>query len=235
MTTPSVAAAITEAARTIHSPRSLEDTLDTIVQTVVLALPAFNHAGISITHRDGRIETMSGTDQLVWELDSLQYELGEGPCVDSIREHPVVLVERAHHEQRWPRYIPRAIQSGLRAQLGLRLYSDGETLGGLNLYSTQSETIDPDSRELAELFATHAAIALGRARKEDQLNQAIATRKIIGQAIGIVMERYQLSEERAFQFLIRASQSGNVKLREVAQEIVVSTDEKFASRASSPD
>lgn len=233
MTTSSVAAALTDAARTIHSPRSLEDTLDTIVQTAVLALPAFNHAGISITHRDGRIETMSGTDRLVWDLDTLQYEFGEGPCVDSIREDGVVLVEHARHEQRWPRYMPRAVQAGLRAQLGLRLYMEEETLGGLNLYSTESDTVDDDSRELAELFAAHAAIALGRARKEDQLNQAIVARKVIGQAIGIVMERYELTEDRAFQFLIRASQASNIKLRAVAQEIVDDTNEKNGQQQGS--
>ncbi|WP_181311167.1 GAF and ANTAR domain-containing protein [Nocardioides campestrisoli] len=224
---PSIARALTVAAESIHRPTSLEETLDTIVQSAVLALPAFNHAGISITHRDGRIETMSGTDQMVWEFDQKQYELREGPCVESIRSDPVVVVEHARHDQRWPRYMPWAVQRGLRAQLGLRLYLESETLGGLNLYSTASETIDDESREMAELFATHAAIALGRARKEDQLNEAIATRKVIGQAIGIVSERYQLTEDRAFQFLTRASQTSNIKLRTIAQEIVESTNEKY--------
>lgn len=226
-----MAAALTEAARTINGPRTLEDTLDTIAQTAVLALPAFDHVGISITHRGGKIETMSGTDQLVWELDSWQYELREGPCFDAIMEDEVVLVEDARHEQRWPRYMPKAVGAGLRSQLGLRLYLEDETLGGLNLYSTSSDTVDSESRELAELFATHAAIALGRARQEDRLNQAIATRKVIGQALGIVMERYQLTEELAFQFLIRVSQTSNVKLRTVAQEIVEDTNDKHARKS----
>jgi GAF domain-containing protein len=234
MTTESrdLAAALAEAARTINVSRSMEETLDTIVQTVVLALPEFDHAGISITHRDGKIETMSGTDQLVWELDDIQYSLMEGPCVDSVRKEPVVLVEHAHHDQRWPRYMPQAAQRGLRAQLALRLYTDDETLGGLNLYSTESETINPDSLHLAELFATHAAIVLGRVRVEDQLNQAIATRKVIGQAIGIIAERYQVTSDRAFQFLVRASQHGNIKLREVAQEVVDATDEKYGRKTA---
>lgn len=221
------AAALAEAARTINESRSLGETLDSIVQTVVLALSEFDHAGISISHRDGKIETMSGTDQLVWELDDIQYSLMEGPCVDAVRKEPVVVVEHARHDQRWPHYMPQAAQRGLRAQLGLRLYTENETLGGLNLYSTQSETIDPDSVHLAELFATHAAIVLGRVRVEDQLNQAIATRKVIGQAIGIIVERYQIPSDRAFQFLVRASQHGNIKLRDVAQEVVESTDQKY--------
>ena len=230
-----MAAALTEAARTIHGPRSLTETLDTIVQTAVMALPAFDHAGVSITHRDGQIETVAGTDPLVWELDSLQYELDEGPCLDSLRTDPVVLVENAAQEHRWANYIPKALSSGLRAQLGLRLYIQDETLGGLNLYSTRADQVDPESRELAELFATHAAIALGRARHEDRLNQAIASRKVIGQAVGIIMERYQLPEDRAFQYLIRTSQSKNVKLRAVAQEIADEARSKYARRADPAD
>ena len=224
-----VASALAEAARTMNVSSSLEETLDTIVQAVVLAVPELDHAGISLSHRDGRIETMSGTDALVWELDQLQYQLAEGPCVDSIRGETVVLVEHARHDQRWPRYMPQAAARGLRSQLGLQLFTEQETLGGLNLYSTSSDTIDPDAVHLAELFATHAAIALGRVRTEDQLNTAIATRKLIGQAIGIISERYQIPSERAFQFLVRASQQSNVKLREVALEVVESTDAKYSS------
>lgn len=226
-----IAAAIAEAARTINSPRTVEETLDTIVETAILALPVFSHAGVSIKHSDGTIETVSGTDQLVWELDALQYGLKQGPCYDAITGDRVVLVEHARHDQRWPDYMPQAVQRGLRAQLGLALYTEGETLGGLNLYSTDAETIEPETLQLAELFATHAAIALGRARVEDQLNQAVASRKQIGQAIGIVMERYQISEDRAFQFLARASQTSNIKLRLIAQEVVEAANTKYEQLA----
>lgn len=102
---------------------------------------------------------MASTDDLVGELDDLQYGHMEGPCVDSVHSAPVVVVEYARHEQRWPRFIPAADKLGLRAQLALRLFTEEETLGSLNMYSTNSETVDPDSLEIAELFATHAAIA----------------------------------------------------------------------------
>ena len=73
---------------------------------------------------------------------------------------------------------------------------------------------------MAWLFAMHAALAMGRRRQIEQLNEALHTRKVIGQAIGIVMERYELDEDRALQFLVRVSRTGNIKLRTVAQEIV---------------
>lgn len=222
-----LAVALTEAAKSIHSPRTLDETLHAIVAAAQDAVPGMNHVGISTTHRNGKIETLAGTDQLVWDLDSVQYHLEEGPCVSSIREDPVVVVEHARHDQRWPNYMPRAVEAGLRAQLGLRLYTDDETIGGLNLYSTESETISPDAVQMAELFATHAAIALDRARHNHQLNEALASRKAIGQAIGLVMQRYQIDEDRAFHFLVRASSTSNIKLRDVAEEVVTAANAEF--------
>jgi GAF domain-containing protein len=225
------AAALTEAARALDGPRSLEESLDAIVEAARSTVPGFDHVGVSLTHGDGRIETMAGTDQLVWELDDLQYRLRQGPCVSAIESEPVVLVEHARHEQRWPQYIPEAVGMGLRAQLGIRLYTDSAgTLGGLNLYSTENEVVDSSAVEIAELFATHAAIALGRAQQEHGLNEALMTRKLIGQAIGIIMERYGIDDDRAFHFLIRASNTSNTKLRALAEEVVATTNEKHRAK-----
>jgi GAF domain-containing protein len=225
-----VAEAVTEAAKLMNAPASVQETLDTIVRSTLETVPGFDHVGISITHRDGTIETMAGTDQLVWDLDTVQYELGEGPCYASIRGGGITIVEHARHEQRWPRYISHAVRRGLRAQLALGLYQDDDTIGGLNLYSTSSETVPDDAVLVAELFASHAAIALGRSRKESQLTEAIASRQVIGQAVGILMERYRIDEHRAFQFLIRASQTSNVKLRRVAEELVEASTDDYAQQ-----
>jgi GAF domain-containing protein len=223
---PDILAGLAEAARLIYSAPDLPTTLNTTVQAAGLALPGIDHVGISISYRDGRVETVAATDQLVWDLDQLQYELNEGPCLEAIRESGIVEVNNlAMHEARWPRFVPRAVALGLRAQMGLRLYVDEETLGGLNLYSTRSDTIDADVREAAELFATHAALEMGHVRREENLNSALHTRKVIGQAIGIVMERYELDEDRAFKYLTQVSQHSNVKLRDVAAEIVQQSNE----------
>lgn len=222
--------ALTEAAKAIHSPRTLDETLTAIVNAAQSAVPGMNHIGISISHRDGRIETLAGTDQFVWDLDSVQYGLGEGPCVTSVKDHPVVVVEHARHDQRWPNYMPQAAKLGLRAQLALRLYTDTDTLGGLNLYSTEVETISDDAVQMAELFATHAALALDRARYEHQLNEALASRKAIGQAIGLTMQRYQIDEDRAFHFLLRASSTSNLKLRVIADEVITTANQQFRGK-----
>lgn len=223
-----LADALADAARAINAPSTLEETLDAIVTSARASVPGFDQVGISLVNRDGTIETLSGTGQLVWELDALQYSLDEGPCVRAMRSEPLVVVERIRHDQRWPRYVPRAVAAGLKSQMALQLYVEDETLGGLNLYSTESETIDPDALHAAELFATHAALALGRARRESQLNEAIDSRTVLGKAIGLVMERYKISDERAFQFIVRASSASNLKAREVAAEIVDRANDEYA-------
>jgi hypothetical protein len=105
--------------------------------------------------------------------------------------------------------------------LAVKLHLDDKgTLGGLNLYSTESEDVDIEAEHMAELFAAHAAVALGSVSERHQLNQALESRKVIGMAVGVVMERYGLDEDGAFKFLVRTSSNANVKLRVIAQDIV---------------
>jgi GAF domain-containing protein len=217
----SAASSLAAAARILVAQRSFEETLDAIAQTARESLPGFEHVGISLVARSGEVETKAATDPLVLELDHAQYDIDEGPCLSALREEPVVVVPDIRHEQRWPRYLPSALKAGLRSQMAVRLFLEQEgTLGGLNLYSTSRDRIDPGTEDLATSFASHAAIALHQARELANLHDALASRKLIGQAIGIVMERYQMNEERAFAFLVRASSHSNVKLRDIAQELV---------------
>lgn len=222
-----VASAIASAAQAINTPGSLDETLDAIVQAAQQTVPGFEHVGISITHGGGEIETRAGTGQLVWEVDDRQYKLRQGPCYDAIRRGGVTIMDDVETETRWPEYVTEVRKLGLRAQMGLQLYTEEGALGGLNFYSLEPG-VDPDAVQLAELFAAHAAIALGRARHEHQLKESVASRQAIGTAVGIVMERYQISEDRAFQFLVRASSTSNIKLRALAQELVETTNERFA-------
>ena len=219
--TADFAHSIAAAARTMNQPRSLADTLQTIVEAARSSVPGFDHVGISTLHMDGKVETKAYSGDLVLRLDKIQYSLGEGPCVDSLRGHDVVTAPTIRHDQRWPRYVPEAVAHGVKSQLAVQLYlEDGGTLGGINFYSTLSESVDEEARALAQLFATHSAIALSHAHERATLNEALQTRKVIGQAIGIVMERYQMDEDRAFAFLVRASSHANIKLRAIAQELV---------------
>lgn len=226
----SVAAALAHATATIDQSRTLEETLDAIVHAARTSLPVFGHVSISERRRDGRFETTTGTDQLVWELDALQYDLDEGPCVNALEHEPVVLVEHLRHEQRWPGYIPAAARRGIRAQMAIRLFNDGRHVAGLNLYSTESDTVDPDTAATARLLATHIGVLLGHAQHEHHLNQALQTRSKIGQAIGIIMERHRIDPDRALRFLVRTSATSEIKLRDLADEIIATSIERYQSR-----
>lgn len=225
-TPPSITAALTRAVRDVGARRDTQATLDAIVGSAQQSLPGVDHVGVSVAHRDGSIETKAGTDELVWTLDTLQYELREGPCVHAIGAEPLTVVNHLRHEQRWQRYVPQALRHGVQAQVGIRLFVDHQTLGGLNLYATATDTVEAEVVEAAELFATYAALALDRGRQEDQLQTALGSRKVIGQALGMVMERFGVDEQRAFDYLTRVSSHTNTKLRDVAQQVVDDADRR---------
>jgi len=216
------------AARSMHEDMSSEAMLQSIVDVAAGSVPGFDRASVSMVERGGREATKAATDDLARGLDLLQYELDEGPCVDAMQRPGLVEVPCLRHEQRWPRYVRQAVDLGVTAQLSVMLYldSDKTTLGGLNLYATGTEDVSEEARAMAELFATQAAVALGSNRHRLTLNEGLASRQLVGQAIGIVMERYGLEEHAAFQYLVRTSSTTNTKLRLVAQALVDSLNQR---------
>jgi GAF domain-containing protein len=220
LNTPDFAGSIAEAARTLNQPRSLDETLQTIVEVACNSVPGFDQAGIATLHKRGAVQTRAFTGDLVPALDEIQYGLREGPCSSALQGDEAVSVSSLGVEARWPRYVPQALAAGVRSQMAVKLYLDQDALGGLNFYSTTSDDVSPDAQALARLFASHAAIALGHARDRETLNEALQTRKVIGEALGILMERHSMNEDHAFDFLVRASSHANIKLRVLAQQLV---------------
>jgi hypothetical protein len=141
--------------------------------------------------------------------------------VESLRDEFIITAPRIRDDQRWPRYVPAAVKLGLKAQLAVKLrLSEPGTVGGLNMYSTESEDIDPQAPGIADLFATHAALAFGQARQVDDLHEALRTREVISQAVGLLMAKYNLEPDAAFGFLVRTSSHSNVKVREIAARMI---------------
>jgi hypothetical protein len=212
--------AMNAAARTLGTRRSVKETVEAITFAARDTVPYADHASISLVDRHGAMQTLVPTDSFVADADRLQCELTEGPCLDAALGTPLVRSDDLAHENRWPRYAPRAVAMGVGSQIALHLFDDNGSHGGLNLYFDQAGLIDAQTVAVAELFATLASAAMGHARELDGLNRALQTRTAIGKAIGILMERYELDEDRAFQFLVRTSQTGNVKLRVIADDII---------------
>jgi GAF domain-containing protein len=211
-----------EAARQLAdrlSPGDLDTTLAQITAAAVEVLPEVQLCSITIRHQDGKLTTAAPTDELLYDLDAQQYELQEGPCYEAATDEQYVVSSDLAGDDRFPRYGAAAAEVGIRAQIGVRLFESPRSHGALNLYSTSTGAF-ADIESLSALFVHQAAQAIAHAREIDNLSQALQSRTIIGQAVGIVMERYGLSDERAFAFLQRLSSHRNVKLRMVAQEFI---------------
>lgn len=219
-TRPDLADLLARAAREISTHGDLDSTLEAVVGCLTACLPAPHHVGVTERLRDGALETGPASHELVRELDRLQLSTGQGPTLDSFEVASVVAVEALPHDQRWHDYVPLAAALGVRSQLVVRLSVDDRTWGALTVCSTTSDQLDPLVVRTTTLFAQYAAVAVERARREDNLKTALRTRKLIGQAIGIVMERFELNEEMAFRYLVRLSSNSNVKLRDVARDLV---------------
>ena len=227
-TSLTIADAMAEVARSMNAHRSVDELLESIARTACDTVPGITDASVTVPRKGGGYETNAATGTLPRRGDKIQYELGEGPCVEALDRREFMSLQQPPDTERWPRYAPRAAELGIRSQMAFPLFTDSGTLGGLNLYSTAADRLDEDSHHIGELFATQAALALGKVRGEDTLNTGLSTRKTIGQAIGIVQERYGMDETRAFQFLSRVSQTGNIKLREVAKELVNRANQRGA-------
>ncbi len=227
---PDLAETFSDIARRLYRAETVEETLEEIAELACQTVPGCDSAGISLV-RGRVVETPAQTDSVVGDLDALQSEVGQGPCLDAIHEHGTFYAEDLSSEERWPTFAPKAVEKGMASLLSYRLFieeddSGERTMGALNLYSKKHAAYDEAAREVGSILASHASVALAAAqalaREKDQvvnLQQALASRDVIGQAKGILMERERLTADQAFDVLRRASQHVNLKLKEVAERV----------------
>jgi hypothetical protein len=200
-------------------PGDLDETLSRITAAAVKLIPHVTYASITVRHHDDRLETVSPTDHALELLDEKQYALREGPCYDAATDRAQVVSDDLGTDPRYTNYGPLAVAAGIYSQAAFRLFERNGTEGALNVYSTDRSAFS-DLDGVAALFRSQAGIAVAYAHEVQSLTEALETRATIGKAMGIVMERYRLNDERAFAFLTRLSQHRNVKLRRVAEEMV---------------
>ena len=219
-----LAAQFAAVARALESQPSVEATLQRVVDVARLIVPGCHHAGVTLLRR-GRPETPAATDEVSTEVDRVQYEAGEGPCLSAIVEQDTFRTGDLATEDRWPRFSRPAVErTGVRSVLAYRLFTDEDTFGALNLYSRQVGAFDDDALAVGSILASHAALALARAREREQiagLEQAVASNRSIGMAIGILMAIHRVSQQEAFDLLRVTSQRANRKLRDIADDVVL--------------
>jgi len=227
-----LASTFADIARVLFSRPTVGATLRQIVTYASATVEGCDVASISVASGSGYTTPAYSGDVAV-SLDEAQYESGEGPCLDAIESETVVYAEDLNDDGRWPVFGSRAAALGMRSLLAYRLATT-TTFGALNLYARLPRAFGAVDRTKALIFATHAGIALAAAGaledakhaldvevlRVENLRGALASREVIGQAEGILIERERITADQAFGALRRASQNLNIKLREVAAYVV---------------
>jgi GAF domain-containing protein len=209
-----------ELAASLQAAPTPTETAEDIVRYVRAQLEADQTAITVIRSRD-RLETIAPTDPLAEQLDRLQSEVGEGPCYGDSGPGQTLTAPNLAEDERWPRWAAKATRLGIASLLATALTSvEGRRIGCITSYWTRRRGFTQDDIAFMAIFARHAALALAKSWNQAGLNTALDSRKLIGQAQGILMERHGLDEARAFEVLRRYSQDHNIKLRDVAAHLI---------------
>ena len=210
----------------------MEYLLQTVADLTKAVMPGHPEASVTLVVKD-HPTTVATTGQLAVDLDEKQYERGHGPCLHAARTGELTEIADMRTDDRWPDYSPRAAESGALSSLSvpLAIDDDEQVTGAINIYAREPDAFDEASRLAATHFGPYAAVAAGdlhafqsvRARA-DNLQAALATRGIIDQAKGILMDRHELTADQAFQVLAQMSMKGNRKLHAVADDLVHTGD-----------
>lgn len=216
------AARIAEIARSLYERRTLGGgVVAELVEHAAAELPGAEYANITVTASQSEIDTPAATHSWAVRIDDIQRHTGEGPCLSSAWDHRVVHVADLSGETRWPAFCAEALKTTpVRSIMGYQLFLTGKVMGALNVFAERPNAFDERTKQLGSLFAAHSALVWDAARRESQFREALASRDIIGQAKGMIMERYSKDANQAFEMLRQLSHDTNVPLAEVAAKIV---------------
>lgn len=195
--------------------------LNELIGNGVLHVVGSQYAGITMAERSRAVVNIAATHRYPVLLDEIQNRYAEGPCVEAAWRHHVMHVEDLTEDERWPRYRRHALeQTPIRSILSFELFVDRGGTAALNFYADTPHAFPDDSVELGAVYATHIALAWSMLRRQDQFRSALASRDMIGQAKGIVMERFGLDAVEAFELLTRLSQQSNTRLIDIAKSLI---------------
>ncbi|TKV29380.1 GAF and ANTAR domain-containing protein [Arthrobacter sp. NamB2] len=214
-----VAGRLSELARSLQREDSEDAVLEQLVRAALQLVPGAEEASITLVTGRRRVESRFPSSDLARALDELQERTGEGPCVSAVYDEQTVRVPDLRNEARWPEFSTRAADAGAGSMLSFQLFVHGDNLGALNLASRTPHGFSEESGYVGLLVAAHAAVAFSDAQKLHQFKDAIATRDLIGQAKGILMERYGITSGQAFIMLVQVSSQTNAKLLAVAEQL----------------
>ncbi|WP_059016923.1 ANTAR domain-containing protein [Mycobacterium sp. M26] len=222
MTSPNhdLAVRMAELARATAPPSTVDDVLAGVTAAAVEMIPGTDTCGVLLIGKGGRYESLFGTSPLIYELDALQEQCGEGPCISAAVDELIVRTDDFSEERRWPKYSAAVTELGVRSGLSFKLYTSATTAGALNLFGLTPHAFNGESEAIGAVLAAHAASAILASRHGEQLEAALNTRDTIGQAKGVIMERFNVDAVRAFEMLRELSQSTNTRLIDIANRVI---------------
>ena len=194
-----------------------ELTFERVVGLALMAVEGCDVATVTMRTEGAEPQTPAFTDDSGRRADLYQYELEQGPCLDTVDIGRSYVANDLERETRWPAWAPRAVSLGFRSIMSVRLATPTSTSAALNLYSKRRNAFDAEDVGIAHMYGAQASMALNAAHRIDHLRTALDTRHTIGVAQGMLMARFGLDADRAFEVLRRYSQENNVKLRELAR------------------
>jgi len=207
-------------ARTAAAPRSVEDVLSDVTAAALELVPGTDTAGVLLIGKGGKWDSMGGTSDLPHLLDELQMKYNEGPCVEAALDDLIVRTEDFRTDERFPNWSPAVVELGVLSGVSFKLYTANRTAGALNLFAFKPNAFDGESETFGTVLAAHAAAAILASREGEELQSALSTRDRIGQAKGIIMERYNVDDIQAFDMLRKLSQDSNIRLVDIAQRVI---------------
>jgi GAF domain-containing protein len=210
---------LAEAARSLQRQTSPQQVLDGVVNLARAMVPGADEATITMVRKDRHCYSAAATSAFASDFDVLQDETGEGPCLDAIWQQETVRVNDLSSDPRWPVLGPRAAKRGVGSMLCLQLFVHRDTLGALDLLAHATSAFTDESEHVGLLLASHAAIAAADAHHFENVTSALLNRDVIGQAKGILMERFKITSDQAFAVLAKVSQDTNRKVSAIAEDL----------------
>ncbi|MDT5145704.1 MAG: hypothetical protein QOC58_349 [Mycobacterium sp.] len=197
--------------------------LSELTQNAVKVVPGASHAGITVADRGGNVHTASSTGPYPVLIDKFQQKHREGPCLSAAWHQHMIQIDDLTLDDRWRAFSRDTVeQTPIRSIMSFQLFADHKKMVALNFYAEQPAIFDDDAVEAGLILATHAALAWKLVRREEQFRSALGSRDIIGQAKGMLMERFKIDAVQAFDLLKRLSQNSNTPVAAVARQVVES-------------
>jgi ANTAR domain/GAF domain len=192
-----------------------------LAEHAAVEISGAQYAGVTVTRNGRHIDTPAATHKWPILLDEIQQRHRQGPCLSAAWEEKTIHVRDLETDERFPLYARDVLaETPIRSVMSFQMWIAGETMGALNVYAETPNVFDEKTRAVGLVFAAHSSVAWNAARRDEQFKKALASRDVIGQAKGMLMERYGVNAIQAFDLLRKLSQDSNTPLIQIATDLV---------------